>query len=211
MFVVVSFQWCTVFPSESMTDMEHVGVPRCWAPLSCDEYIFLINNPHSLDYEHNSNLKFLLFDDDDDDYISIFLFSSSVHCYENHCFILMDMLSVFYMLYWNISEIKRSLFHPAPFPPPYLKIRLIPPPLPSSWYPVGLTYSLPITVAVRKIRHGTTHCLNTVDHSRWSQETHPAKKNKNKRKALATFKASPQKAPHTPAGLSLLHLVFLCQ
>lgn len=86
------------------------------------------------------------------------------------------------------------------------EICLIPPPFLSNWYPVGLTYSLPIIVAVREICHGTTHCLNTVDHSRWSQETHPAKR---KKEDWATFKASPQKAPHTPAGLNLLHLVSL--
>lgn len=46
----------------------------------------------------------------------------------------------------------------------------------SIWYPLGLTYSLPVKVAVIESRHGTTHCLNTVDHSRWSQETHPVEK-----------------------------------
>lgn len=51
------------------------------------------------------------------------------------------------------------------------------PTLLSSWYPLGLTYSLPVNVAVIESRHGTTHCLNTVDHSRWSQETHPVEKN----------------------------------
>lgn len=67
-----------------------------------------------------------------------------------------------------------------PFPTSYffffLRICLIPLVL-SSWYPVGLTYSLPVTVAVIESRHGTTHCLNTVDHSRWRQETHLAEKN----------------------------------
>lgn len=115
-------------------------------------------------------------------YIFFFQFISAL-LWKPICFILMDMLSVFYMLYWNISEIKSSLFPPQPqflffF---FLKeICLIPPPFLSNWYPVGLTYSLPIIVAVSEICHGTTHCLNTVDHSRWSQETHTQPKGKKK-------------------------------
>lgn len=58
---------------------------------------------------------FAVVDDDDDDYIYIFFFQFiSALLWKPICFILMDMLSVFYMLYWNISEIKSSLFPPQP-------------------------------------------------------------------------------------------------
>lgn len=56
-FVVVSFQWCTVFSSEFMRGVEHVCVL-----LSCDEYIFLKSTPIVQDYAHKwvSSFRFFL-------------------------------------------------------------------------------------------------------------------------------------------------------
>lgn len=57
-FVVVNFQWCTVFP---LRVYERHGACLCPEMLGSSVmwwvYIFE-NNPHSLHYEHNSNLKF---------------------------------------------------------------------------------------------------------------------------------------------------------
>lgn len=76
---------------------------------------------------------------------------------------------------------------------PSLLICLLPTVL-SSWYPLGLTYSLPVKVAVIESRHGTTHCLNTVDHSRWSQETHPVEKNGPPSRPLCEKLLTPRQA-----------------
>lgn len=130
------------------------------APLSCDEYIFLKNNPHSLDYEPNSNLKFCcwwwwL-------YIYIFLQFSSALLWQPFCFIVGFH---FYGYSFCVLHVVLKHFRENPT-------------VLSSWYPLGLTYSFPVKVAVIENRHGTTHCLNTVDQSRWSQETHPVEKNR---------------------------------
>lgn len=105
----------------------------------------------------------------------------------------MDMLSVFYMLYWNISEKTRG---PSPGDIPFFSFFFLIPTVFSSWYPLGLTPP-PVKVAVIESRHGTTHCLNTVDHSRWNHETPSWKE-----------WAAPQKAPHTLTGLNLQHLTI---
>lgn len=163
---------------------------------------FLKNNPHSSDYEHNSNLKFLLLMM----IIYIFFQFSSALLWKPFCFIVGFhfygyAVCVLHVVLKHFRENKRSLSFLIFFS---FLICLIPTVL-SSWYPLGLTYSLPVNVAVIESRHGTTHCLNTVDHSRWSQETHPVEKNRPQ------SGATPQEAPHTPTGLNLQQLVFLFQ
>ena len=71
----------------------------------------------------------------------------------------------------------------------------------SSWYPLGLTSSLPVKIAVIESRHGTTHCLNTVDHSRWSQETHPVEKNRPWNQGRSAKSSSHPDGPKSAAPL----------
>lgn len=129
-------------------------------------YIFK-NNPHSSDFEPNSNLKFFAVDDDDD--YMYFFFSSAVHCYENH-YCRISFLWIFFLCSTCCTETFRS------------KIPTLSSPAEILWALLSY-YSFPIKVAVIENRHGTTHCLNTVDHRRWSQETHPVEKNKRCRSA----------------------------
>lgn len=82
-------------------------------------YIFK-NNPHSSDFEPNSNLKFFAVDDDDYMY---FFFSSAVHCYENH-YCRISFLWIFFLCSTCCTETFRSKnTHP----------------ILSSWNPLGLT------------------------------------------------------------------------
>lgn len=128
---------------------------------------------------------------DDDDYIYFFQFSSAL-LQKPFRFIVGFLfygyaVCVLHVVLKHFREIKKSLSPKFSF---FFFICLIPTVF-SSQCPLGLTYSVPVKVAVIESRHGTTHCLNTVDHSKWSQETNPVKIN----------------APHTPTGLNLQHLL----
>lgn len=120
--------------------------------------------------------------------------------------------SMFYMLYWNISEKKTTPPSPSQLslPPPFLISTVL-----SSWCPLGLTFSLPVKVAAIENRHGTTHCLNTVDHSRWSQKKRPAEKKgpqcrsaKRQQNQLAPWQALHVFFINEPHLASCRHFVF---
>lgn len=138
-------------------------------------YIFK-NNPHSSDYEHNSDLKFLLLMMII--YIYFFQFSSALF-WKPFCFLVGFhfygyAVCVLHVVLKHFRENKRSL--PWWYTVFFFFFSCFIPTVFSSWYPLGLTPP-PVKVAVIESRHGTTHCLNTVDHSRWSsQETHPVEK-----------------------------------
>lgn len=119
-------------------------------------------SPHSLDYTHNSNLKFYRLW-----WIYIFFgaLREAFRFIVGLCF-LMDVPSAFVVSYWDISENTRP-------PPPFLCGVVLSHLSVPTWCPAGLTCFLPVTVAVRERRHGATHCLNTDDQSRWKQETPP--------------------------------------
>ena len=176
-FCRVSFQWCTVFPSES----ERHGACPCPEMLGSSVmwWVYIFKKKITPIVWIMSIIVILNFAVDDD-YIYIF-FSSAVHCYENHSVFIVGFcfyeyaVCVLHVVLRHFRENKRSLswwFKKRK----YIYIICLIPTVLSKWYPLGLTYSLPVKVAVIESRHGTTHCLNTVDHSRGSQETHPVTK-----------------------------------
>lgn len=93
----------------------------------------------------------------DDDYINILFSRSEVHCLWKTCFCCkISLLWLFFVLHVVLRHFREN------DPPIPIALLLLSAPTDS---PLGLNMSL-FKVAVRERRHGTTHCLNTVDHSR---------------------------------------------
>lgn len=101
----------------------------------------------------------------DDDYINIFFSRSEVHClWKTCCFCCrISLLWLFFVLHVVLRHFREN---DPPLPPPQnphcSSFCLLSAPTDS---PLGLNMSL-FKVAVLERRHGTTHCLNTVDLSR---------------------------------------------
>lgn len=125
----------------------------------------------------------------DDDYIYFSVQQCTVN--ENHCFIVGFhfygyAVCVLHVVLKHFRENKRTIlfFFFSPPPPPTCSFQLI---------SCGPYFnSLPLSVAVVESRHGTTHCLNTVDRRKWSQETHPDEKER------ATIESAPHKRSSHP-------------
>lgn len=153
------------------------------------------STPHSSDYEPNSTLTFFFFF-----FLLLMMKMMMIICIiffvlAHQCTVITTIIVGFHFYGYSFCVLHVVLkhFRVSPPPPSPLLLCLPPPPAEILWALLSSSSPFPVKVAIIENRHGTTHCLNTVDHRKWSRGDAPSCKRTGHYQTQLQ-----QEAPHRP-------------